>query len=59
MDLNLISNQHNVDVAVFIQINHQGQGTPPPHARRAENLSLQCLAEEIDDELLRLSSRPH
>ncbi len=30
MDLNLISNQHNVDVAVFIQINHQGQGNPLP-----------------------------
>lgn len=58
MDLNLIS--INVDVAVFIQINHQRQGAPPPpfYARRAGKVSLRCLAEEIDDELLRLSSRP-
>lgn len=32
---------------------------PPLHARRAENLSLQHLAKEIDDELLRLSSHPY
>ena len=43
---------------MLIQINHPGQGTPHPHARRAENMSPQCLAKEIDDELLRLSSHP-
>lgn len=44
---------------MFIQINQQGQGTPPRYARRVGHVSALRLAKEIDDELLRLSSHSY